>query len=147
MASSYGTGVPSGSVGKEAVTVKFLSSEWATEVERALNASPEFSDAAQGHTVQLQQVVTGTPEDAEVKYFFRLEDGRAHLGLGELSNSEATITQSYATAVAINKRELHIQNAFMRGELKVSGNLMKLMQLTGVVTAMVQAIATVPVEY
>ncbi len=130
------------------MVVKFLSPEWTSEVERALNASSDFLQAARGHAVRLQQVITQTPEHGDdVKYFFRLEEGQAHLGLGELADPEATITQSYTTAAAINRRELPVQNAFMRGQLKVTGNFMKLMQLSGVVSAMVKATGSVPTEY
>ncbi len=57
------------------------------------------------------------------------------------------MTQSYDTAVAIAKQELNAQNAFMQGKLKISGNMMKLMQLQSVFNAMPKAAEGIDVEY
>jgi putative sterol carrier protein len=113
----------------------------------ALNSSDEFKSAASGQQAKLQQVVTDAPDLGEVKYYFNLDGGSATVGLGDLADAEATITQNYETAVAINKQELNAQNAFMQGKLKISGNMMKLMQLQGVFTAMPKAVSDVEVDY
>ena len=129
------------------MAVKFLSDDWATTMTEALNSSDEFKQAASGQQVKLQQVVTDTPDGGESKYYFQIDDGKAQIGLGEMADAEATITQNYETAVAIVKQELNAQNAFMQGKLKISGNMMKLMQLQGVFNAMPKAAAGVEVEY
>jgi putative sterol carrier protein len=129
------------------MAVKFLSEQWAQAITDALNSSEDFKRAAANQKTQLQQVVTGTPDGGDAKYYFKLENGAAEVALGELENAEATISQSYETAVAINKQELNAQNAFMQGKLKISGNMMKLMQLQGVVNTMPRAVAGVEVEY
>ncbi len=129
------------------MAVKFLSDGWAQEVTNALNASDDFQSAASGQSVKLQQVVTDTPDGGEQKYFFTLEGGKVQVGLGEITDAEATLTQSYETAVAITKQELNPQNAFMQGKLKISGNMMKLMQLQGVFNAMPKAVTDVDLEY
>ena len=129
------------------MAVKFLSEEWAQEVTNALNGSDEFQSAASGQQVKLQQVVTDTPEGGEQKYFFQLDSGKVQVGLGELADAEATLTQSYDVAVAITKQELNAQNAFMQGKLKIAGNMMKLMQLQGVFNAMPKAVEGIEVEY
>lgn len=126
--------------------VKFLSEEWASAMTDALNSSDEFKSAASGQSVTLQQVVTDAP-DGEAKYYFALDGGSATVAVGEAAEAEATLTQSYETAVAITKQELNPQNAFMQGKLKISGNMMKLMQLQGVFNAMPKAAADVDVEY
>ena len=129
------------------MAVKFLSEEWANTMTEALNSSEDFKKAASGQQVKLQQVVTDTPDGAEAKYYFTLDGGEATVGIGETSDAEATITQNYETAVAIVKEELNAQNAFMQGKLKVTGNMMKLMQLQGVFNAMPKAVTDVEVEY
>ena len=128
------------------MAVKFLSEEWASTMTEALNSSDEFKQAASGQQVKLQQVVSDAPE-GETKYFFTIDGGQAQVGLGELSDAEATISQNYETAVAIVKQELNAQNAFMQGKLKISGNMMKLMQLQGVFNAMPKAAEGIEVEY
>jgi putative sterol carrier protein len=128
------------------MAVKFLSEEWANEITSALNSSDDFKTAAGGQTAKIQQVVTDAP-DGETKYYFKLDGGAAEVALGELADAEATITQNYATAAGISKGELNAQNAFMQGKLKISGNMMKLMQLQGVINSMSKAVASVDVEY
>ena len=129
------------------MAVKFLSEEWASTMTEALNSSDEFKQAASGQQVKLQQVVSDAPEGGEAKYYFTLDGGQAQVGIGELSDAEATISQNYETAVAIVKQELNAQNAFMQGKLKISGNMMKLMQLQGVFNAMPKAANDIDVEY
>ena len=129
------------------MAVKFLTEEWASTMTEKLNASDDFKKAASGQQVKLQQVVTDTPDGGEGKYFFTIEGDTAQVGLGEVQDAEATLTQSYETAVAINKQELNAQNAFMQGKLKISGNMMKLMQLQGVFNALPKAVEDVEVEY
>lgn len=126
--------------------VKFLSQEWAQEMTTALNSSEDFKRAAGGQQAKLQQVITDAP-DGEAKYYFQLEDGNAQVALGELEGAEATISQNYETAAAINRQELNAQQAFMQGKLKITGNMMKLMQLQGVFNAMPKAVSGVEVEY
>jgi putative sterol carrier protein len=126
--------------------VKFLSEEWASTITESLNSSEDFKKAAGGQSARVQQVVTDAPA-GEVKYFFTLDSGKVDVGIGELSDAEATLTQNYETAAAINKRELNPQNAFMQGKLKISGNMMKLMQLQPVVGAMAKATGDVDVDY
>ena len=129
------------------MAVKYLSEEWASSMTEALNSSDDFKSAASGQQVKLQQVVTDAPDGGETKYYFTLEGGAAEISLGELADAEATLTQSYDTSVAIAKQELNPQNAFMQGKLKISGNMMKLMQLQGVFNAMPKAAESVDVEY
>ena len=126
--------------------VKFLSEDWARTVTDALNASEEFQQAAANQNVKIQQIVTDPPEGAG-KYYFALEDGKARIDVGEVADAEATLSQDYETAVAISKRELNPQNAFMQGRLKIQGNMMKLMQLAGVLNAMPGALSHTEVEY
>ena len=128
------------------MAVKFLSEEWAQTMTEALNSSDDFKNAATGQSVKLQQVVTDAP-DGETKYYFTLEDQTANVSLGEIDDAETTITQNYETAVGLDKQELNPQNAFMQGKLKVTGNMMKLMQLQGVINAMPKATSHIEREY
>jgi putative sterol carrier protein len=126
--------------------VKFLSEEWARAVEDALNGNEAFKKTAGSQTAKVQQVVTGP--DGEKKYWFKMEGGNVQLGTGEIGESpDATITQDYDTAVALAKNELTGTAAYMSGKLKVSGDLMKLMQLQGTLAQLPQALKDLDVEY
>ncbi|HZJ52345.1 MAG TPA: SCP2 sterol-binding domain-containing protein [Actinomycetota bacterium] len=126
--------------------VKFLSQEWAEQISAALNSSAEFRSAATSKGMGLQQVVKDAPE-GEIRYYFALENGDASIALGELTNPDATVEQSYETAVAMSRGEIGASQAFMQGKLKISGNMMKLMQLQDVLGAMPAAVESVPVDY
>ncbi|MDQ4058040.1 MAG: SCP2 sterol-binding domain-containing protein [Actinomycetota bacterium] len=128
------------------MAVKFLSQEWAEAMTNSLNASDAFKSAAGGQSTKLQQVVTDV-DGGDVKYYFVLDNGTAEVSLGEIEGAEATVTQNYDTAAGLQKGEVNAQQAFMQGKLKVSGNMMKLMQLQGVIGAMPKAVADVEVEY
>ncbi len=128
------------------MAVKFLSEEWIRAVEDALNSNESFTSMAGSQTAAVQQVVT-TPE-GEKKYWFKLEGGKANLGMGDAEGPvDATITQDYETAVALAKNELTGTAAYMSGKLRVSGNLMKLMQLQGVLGQLPAALKDLDVEY
>ncbi len=124
---------------------KFLSEEWANEVKAALATNEAVKSAAGSMSARIEQVVNGP--DGEVKYWFKLEGGDLDLGLGDIENPDATITQDYDTAAALSKNELTGTAAYMSGKLRVSGDLMKLMQLQGVLGQLPQALKDIDVEY
>jgi predicted lipid carrier protein YhbT len=104
---------------------KFLTQEWLDEGRKLAEGQPERP----GATARMQYVVTGGPE-GEVQYYWVLENGKlVESSLGELSDAEVTLSQSYDDAVRIQKGELDANAAFMQGRVKVSGNMAKLMSL------------------
>jgi putative sterol carrier protein len=125
--------------------VKYLSEEWASAVTEAVNASDNFKQQAAGKSVKLQYVIA-TP-DGEVKYFTELNDGSAKVGIGELEGAEATLSSDYETSAALFRNELNATAAYMSGKLKIQGDLMRLMQLQGLVTAIPEATKDIDVEY
>ncbi|HCO04142.1 MAG TPA: hypothetical protein DIT48_12420 [Actinobacteria bacterium] len=129
------------------MAVKFLSEEWTQAVQDALNSNDAFKSSAGSQSAKVVQVVNGP--DGETKYWFKLEGGAASLGLGDLPDGtpDATITQDYDTAKALATNELTGTAAYMSGKLRVSGDLMKLMQLQGALGQMPAALKDVDVEY
>jgi putative sterol carrier protein len=127
------------------VGVKFLSDEWATAVTDALNSNEQFKQAAGSHTAKIQFVATA-PE-GEIKYNFGLQDGKADVSLGEIDSPEAVISQDYDTAAALMKGELSATAAYMSGRIRINGDLMRLMQLQGVIGALPAATKDIDIEY
>ena len=86
------------------MAVKFLSDEWAGALKLELNASDSFKQAAVGKTAAIQQVIGGPDESTD--YWIRISDGTIDMGIGDTEDPDATITQSYETAVALARSEL-----------------------------------------
>ena len=129
------------------MAVKYLSDDWANEVTSLFRQSEPLTKAIKGQSFAIQQVVTDVPDRGEVKYYARSVDGVPEVPLGETENPDATITQTYDIAVALDKQELNPQAAFMQGKIKITGNLMKLMQLQGFVSQLGPAVASLEREY
>ena len=125
--------------------VKFLSEEWARTFTEALNKDDGFKNAAGSQSVKVQQVVNTT--EGEKQFYLKLEGGEVEIGTGEVDAPEATITQDYETAVALYKGELTGTAAYMSGKLKVTGDLMKLMQMQGAQAAGQKVHGTLDIEY
>lgn len=129
------------------MALKYLSKEWAKEVNNRLQASEALRNAARGQSCSIQQVLTDVPGGGEKRYYFKVDHGAVELGLGEVQSPDATITQSYETAVAIERGQLGAQSAYMQGKLQVSGNLLKLMSLQTVFQTLPLAIGRLEREY
>ena len=128
------------------MAIRFLSDEWATNVMDAVNSTDEFSKAAGTAAARIQQVIT-KPDGEVAHYWTIVADGRIELGLGDLENPDATISQSYETAVALATREANPVTAFMMGKIKIDGNMGLLMGLAGALGKLADAMATLDVEY
>ena len=104
---------------------KWLSQEWLDESKKLAEGQPERP----GASARMQYVVTGGPE-GDIKYYWVLENGKLQESqLGEMSDPEVTLTQSYDDAKKIQQGELDANAAFMQGRVKVTGNMAKLMAL------------------
>jgi putative sterol carrier protein len=127
------------------VAVKFLSPEWADELTAALNARESFRASAAGKKARLQQVITG---NGGTRYWIVIDDGRIDMGVGDLEPPvDATITQSYETAVGLAQRTVNPVTGYMLGKIKVDGDMGTLMGLTGVLAELPEAMATIDTEY
>ncbi|MGI8425257.1 MAG: SCP2 sterol-binding domain-containing protein [Actinomycetota bacterium] len=129
------------------MAVKFQSEEFFKEANEAIAADQAVQSAAKGKNVAVQIVTTDAPGRGQIKTFLKIVEGVPEVGLGEVEKPDATITQNYETAAALDKGELNAQNAFMQGKIKIKGNLMKMMQLQGFLQALAPASAGIDREY
>lgn len=108
------------------MSAQFLSEDWASEVEAAINAHDAFRSAVANATLNLQFNINDAPS-GNISYYLAAGDGQATVALGQHQSPDVTVGQNYETATAISRGELNTQTAFMSGKLKVEGNLAKLM--------------------
>jgi putative sterol carrier protein len=127
------------------VSVKFLSTEWADAVKAELNANDAFRQAAASQQATIQQVISSSEGDTH--YWIVIADGAIDMGVGDAASADATITQSYDTAVKLAKSELSVVTAFMTGKVKVAGNMGLLMGLQGALSQLPNAMQAVETDY
>jgi putative sterol carrier protein len=126
--------------------VRYLSSEWVDEYNAVLAKDDSVRDAVKGKSAVIQMVVSGAPQ-GEVRYWLRIGDGGASVGLGDSDGADVTISQSYETSAQVARGELDGQKAFTQGKVKISGKMLKMMQLRGPLGHVQAALATIDTEY
>jgi putative sterol carrier protein len=127
------------------VSVKFLSEEWAEALKTALNADEAFRTAAASSSARIQQVIT--QNGGETRYWIVIADGTIDMGIGDLDTVDATITESYDSAVALSKGELNAVTAFMTGKIRIAGNMGMLMGLQAALSRLPPAMSSIQTEY
>lgn len=133
---------------KEAVlAVKFLTEDWITAVQEAMNSDADFAQAISEVDLSMQFKVTDAPDGASPDYSIAFAGGNATVALGELEGADVSITNDYETAVGISKGDLNTQTAFMTGKLKVAGNMGKLMMNQGPLNKIGSILADLDIEY
>ncbi len=126
--------------------VKYLSQGWVDAYNAAVAGDDAVRAAVKGKSAALQMVISGAPE-GEVRYWLRIADGGACVGLGDIDGAEVTISQSYDTSSQVNKGELAGDKAFMQGKVKISGKMMKMMQLRGSLEKIQGVVGGIDTEY
>ena len=100
----------------------YLSPAWFDEVNAAALGSEDLRSATAGVRVTIQQVVTGGP-DGDKRYWVRLADGAVEVGPGDTEEPDATVSQSYETAVAVSRGELAVEQALLEGRVRLAGDV------------------------
>ena len=126
--------------------VKYLSPEWIDAYNAAMAEDDAVRKALKGKSAVIQMVVTDAPA-GEVHYALRIGDGTAAASLGDATDAEVTIRQSYETSAQVNKGELDGAKAFTQGKVKITGKMMKMMQLRGPLAEVQKVLDTIDTEY
>ena len=90
-------------------------------------ADERLARSTAGARVTIQQVVTGGPA-GDVRYWVRIDDGAVEAGPGEVEEPDATVTQSYTTAVAVSRGELAVEEALLEGRVRLAGDVSVLLR-------------------
>jgi len=126
--------------------VKYLSPEWIDAYNAAVAADDAVRKALKGKSAVIQMVVAEAPA-GEVHYSLRISDGTASASLGDAADAEVTIRQSYETSAQVNKGELDGAKAFTQGKVKITGKMIKMMQLQRPLAEVQKALNTIDTEY
>ncbi|ARV80198.1 SCP2 sterol-binding domain-containing protein [Mycobacterium sp. 050128] len=110
------------------MAIEFLTDEWAKAVTAAANSDEKFRNAAKEHDVVLRVSVSGSPSSAE--YYMHFDDGSLTVGIGTPPRTpDVEAELSYETNVELSRGALNGQTAAMTGQMKVVGNMMKMMSI------------------
>ena len=114
----------------------FVSREWIEQLDAAavaVDPSVEF---------ELEQVVTGSPY-GDVRYRLTLQGGRLRVqpSRGDEAPPDAVLTVSYATAVDLATGRLTGSDALEEGLVRFRGDLGRLQDARGALTAAADALA------
>jgi putative sterol carrier protein len=126
--------------------VKYLSPEWIDAYNATVAADESVRKALKGKSAVIQMVVADAPS-GEIRYWLRIGDGTASVSLGDTADAEVTIRQSYDTSAQVNRGELDGAKAFTQGKVKITGKMMKMMQLRGPLAEVQKALDTIDTEY
>jgi hypothetical protein len=112
--------------------VAFLSQDW-LDLQRLAVAGLALEPDAEAAAAVIQTTVTGAPGGA-VSYTTTIEHGRlVAAALGEASGQpDLTFSLPFAHAVQLARGEVELSTLFMRGDLKVEGDMRKLFALLAV---------------
>lgn len=116
----------------------YLSPAWFEEVARLAGAAPAAGEAS----VTIQQVVTGAPS-GDVRYWVRVAGGAVEVGPGDAAEADATVTQSYGTAVALGSGRLAVEDALREGRIRIAGDVALLTRHQAALLAVGEALSAV----
>lgn len=125
--------------------VQYLSDEWIERAGEALASEPTLRAATSGSQVTLAYDVSGGPEGRR-SYTLRMDHGQVSLEPGVAQDVPVTFALDYATAADIARGELSPQVAFMRGDLKLTGDATVLLRDAAVLDGVADALASVRSE-
>lgn len=117
----------------------YLSDEWLARARQRLESLTVEPPVEPPLTIS--QTVLDGPSGA-VRYSFTIDGGRVELRDTATDDDGAVrITQSYETAAAIARGELNAQWAFMHGQLRVGGDIARMIEVAGALESLGDALA------
>jgi hypothetical protein len=102
--------------------VRYLSPEWFEAASKALAADEDLRRATAQVALTLEQTVPDAP-DGPVSWHIALDHGENRLAVAPHPDADLRFRTSYRVAEAIARGELAAPQAFIRGDLVVSGDL------------------------
>ena len=134
------------------MTHKFPSDSWIKELREMLNASESYRRSAkdwEGDFVFIVEPDQAYPDTAylHLQLYHGSSAGAAMLGADELPETEYTINAPYSTWRKVVEGKLDPIQGMMTGQLKLDGDLMKIMRYPKAAQDIVACCALVPTEW
>jgi hypothetical protein len=110
---------------------RFLTPEW-IEAARAIRAELESKATTTPPSFRMNQVVTDVPfGDGTINAHTDTTSGELVMDLGHLENPDVTVTLPYGVArkLLVEQDQQAAMQAFMTGQIKVEGDIAKLMAM------------------
>jgi hypothetical protein len=108
------------------VAETFLSDGWFAAAEKIqAEVNPPVPPAIQGLKINMQ--VTGAPSGGDVS--FRMDNGRMLKGHAADAPTKLVIPYPVAKAMLVDQNQQAAMQAFMSGQIRVEGDMAKLMQM------------------
>lgn len=122
--------------------IRYLSLEWIDALAAEVAASDTLAALAHDHRIGVTQVVTDGPE-GDVVYHLQVGDGSATFGAGPAYPEDVRMEQAWSTAVAVATGELNAQEAFIKGQVRLTGSQQQLIAAQPVFAALDSVFARV----
>lgn len=122
--------------------MRYLGLDWIDAMATVVAEDATMQALARDITLGLTQVVTDGPEGT-VTYHLQLGDGAAVFGAGPAPAEDVRFVQTWDTAVGVATHRLAAQDVFVKGLVKVGGDIQKLTGADPVFAALDSAFAAV----
>lgn len=107
--------------------MRYLSPEWIAAVGEKVAASESLAQLGSTHEIGVTQVVTGCPAGlGEVTYHFQVGPDGASFGAGSAPRENVRLEQSWETSVAVATSAVPAQEVFIKGLVKITGDIDRL---------------------
>lgn len=105
--------------------MRYLSLEWIEALRDKVATNTDLVTLAKDHSISVTQVVTDGPEGT-VTYHLSVGDGAASFGVGAAAKEDVRMEQSWDTAVAVATGQTNAQDVFIKGDVRITGDVQKL---------------------
>ena len=99
----------------------FLSDDWLEEMNAAAATRPRDT-AGDGSRLVIQQVVTGAPA-GDREYIIAIDGDELRFQPGRAESYDVRLAEDYETAAALAQGKITAADAFLRGRIRIGGDL------------------------
>jgi len=130
--------------------MEFASEKYLKEVLKRSNADEKYLKLAKGENASYTFMIQAEPEkgvEKDIVLGYTVEDGvTTDIWLGE-KKTEFTLSGKYGVWVNILTGKSGATKAFLTRKLKVRGNLMKILKMSGATERWLEILRTIPTEF